>query len=62
MQPSLHKFIHFKIFSQKNSTTVIVFHSSTILIYYPIRSTETSLTFVPVGPVIISPSVSFKAL
>ena len=27
-----------------------------------ISSTETSLTFVPVGPVIISPSVSFKAL
>lgn len=35
-------------------------------IYVPyqsdISSTETSLTFVPVGPVIISPSVSFKAL
>ena len=27
-----------------------------------ISSTETSLTFVPVGPVIISPSVSFNAL
>ena len=30
--------------------------------YHPISSTATSLTFVPVGPVIISPLVSFNAL
>ena len=31
-------------------------------LYHPISNTATSLTFVPVGPVIISPLVSFNAL
>ena len=45
---------------------ITIFYIIFLSLYVPyqsdISSTETSLTFVPVGPVIISPSVSFKAL
>ena len=34
---------------------------SVMQLYYPISATATSLTLVPVGPVMISPSTSFSA-